>query len=475
MTFRDEQITGMAGKMEDGDRGGYDINTGYGDMPYRVGETLQFSISKYFALTSFLAIGIITFALIFLYTKSLEDNLLKRSEQYAIALARNIAHHYYGIITENYSIPSTEDRATYLRNLLDSTIKEHTYGLNIEGFNIFDSKGRLLYEYESGLLLFAREKNGERSNIKEALKGSLISRFYKKVLGNHTFIRSIVPIKDDKGESLGVFDIYQDVTDIYEQIKRSQFFIVLLSVLIMGLLFTILSGIVRKAESILNIKTAEIEGQSRYLNAILSNMGNAVVVIDNSHNIRYMNEQAIKIFGKRKNLKCYEAFLGAEKPCKNCHIRRLIKGRAYKAKGQRKDKKGRIFEVTSSFITDQRGEPLLIEIFNDITSIIAAQEERERFREMLEKERMDAIRELITSLKHKINNSLTGLTAIIDYLNSVDTNKPQIEGEDVYLLMKEEVEKMKGVLKRLSQLKVPVTSEYIEGERMIDIDREVEN
>ncbi len=441
----------------------------YPDSHKERDESDQFSVSKHFVLTIFVVISVITFILISIYVGSLKDNLLKRSERGALATVRNVIYRYHDIIINGLGADHPVSSMAETFGKLDSIIKEKTFGFDIVGFNIYSSDGRLFYGLMPGLYGVPLKKRIPLKNFKGIVKASSY-KVVREVRGNHTVISSFIPIKGKGGELLGVFEILQDVTELFEQVKRSQFFITFFSVLIMALLFVALLVMVKRAEFLLGVRAAKFESQKKYLATILSNMGNAVVIVDRKHNVKYMNEQAVAFFGKRDRFKCYEAFLGAQKPCRNCYITELIDKEVYKKKSRHEDKKGRIFEVTASVIHDEYKGPLLIEIFNDITELVRAQKDRERFGEVVEKERMDAIRELIASLKHKINNSLTGMLAIIDYLESQDRDKPHIEGEDVYGLLKEEIDRIKETLKRLSRLKVPKTAEYITGETMIDLD-----
>ncbi|MFQ5901405.1 MAG: hypothetical protein ACE5IH_07605 [Thermodesulfobacteriota bacterium] len=64
----------------------------------------------------------------------------------------------------------------------------------------------------------------------------------------------------------------------------------------------------------------------------------------------------------------------------------------------------------------------------------------------LEEENKKLIADM-SSLKHKINNSLTGFIALLSLLEERDTDKITIEGEDIYSLIKEEIDKVRGLLK----------------------------
>ena len=213
-----------------------------------------------------------------------------------------------------------------------------------------------------------------------------------------------------------------------------------------------------------------LEEKNRYLNLILSHMTTAVVIIDKNHHIYFMNEQAKKYFGKQTDFKCYESFLEKNEPCKDCIITNSINKGVNRLRSLRKDRHGRVFDTVSSVINSENGNALLIESFTDVTDRINLEKEKKELVRTVNKKRVEIFKEVLATLKHKINNSLTGLLAAVDYLEQKDMAKELIDGEDPYCLMKGEINEIKEVMKRLSDLNVIANKEYIKGELMIDLD-----
>jgi len=213
-----------------------------------------------------------------------------------------------------------------------------------------------------------------------------------------------------------------------------------------------------------------LKEKNRYLNLILSHMTTAVVVIDESHHVYFMNEQAEKYFGKQSDFKCYDSFLGTNEPCKDCIITNSINEGLNRHRSLRKGRHGRVFDTISSVIDSENGNALLIESFTEVTDRINLEKEKKELVRIVNKKRMETFKEVLATLKHKINNSLTGLLAAVDYLEQKDMAKELIDGEDPYRLMKEEINKIKDVMKRLSDLNIIANKEYIKGELMIDLD-----
>jgi nitrogen-specific signal transduction histidine kinase len=213
-----------------------------------------------------------------------------------------------------------------------------------------------------------------------------------------------------------------------------------------------------------------LKEENRYLNLILSHMTTAVVVIDENHHIHFMNEQAEKCFGKQTDFKCYDSFLGMDEPCKDCIITNSINKGVNRHESLRRDSNGRFFDTISSVIDNESGNSFLVESFTDVTDRVNLEKEKKKLVRIVNKKKMETFKEILATLKHKVNNSLTGLLAAVDYLEQKDRAKELIDGEDPYCLMKEEINKIKDVMKRLSDLNIIANKEYIKGEMMIDLD-----
>ena len=213
-----------------------------------------------------------------------------------------------------------------------------------------------------------------------------------------------------------------------------------------------------------------LKEENRYLNIILSHMTTAVVVIDKNHHVYFMNEQAEKYFDKQKDVKCYAAFFGMNEPCKDCIITSSINKGVNRHESLRKDSNGRFFDAISSVIDSENGDSLLVESFIDVTDRVNLEKEKNDLIRIVNKKRVEVFKEILATLKHKVNNSLTGLLAAVDYLEQKDTAKELIDGDDPYALMKEEIKKIKDVMQRLSDLNIITSKEYIKGEMMIDLD-----
>jgi two-component system, NtrC family, sensor histidine kinase HydH len=224
-----------------------------GDGPFR--------LLKYFIISGFVVIAIVTFLLgAFLYSRSV-DTLLKGAENYARLLAENLN---YNIYIGFYAPLKARGVPMDLRKwdqfgALDSLIKDFTYGLKIQRIKVIDRQRKIVYSTEYDLIGKYEPQN---SAVDEALNGkdlTLISGEKKQLVhwqGNWV-AETYYPLREVTGNYwmlgniYGVIEISQDVTDQYVSVQRSIIVVILVAAGLMAFLFITLTLIVRRGERIL--------------------------------------------------------------------------------------------------------------------------------------------------------------------------------------------------------------------------------
>ena len=220
-----------------------------------------FRLLKYFIISGFVVIAVVTFLLgAFLYTTSV-DTLLKSSGNYARLLAENLNYNIYiGFYAplKARSIPM-DLRKWDQFGTLDSLIKDFTYGLKIQRIKIIDRQRKIVYSTEYDLIGKADPKN---SFVEEALAGKDLTaiaqekRFPERWYGSW-YVDTYYPLREGAGNYwmlgniYGVIQITQDVTDQYTAVHRSIFVIIVVAAGLMVFLFITLTLIVRRGERIL--------------------------------------------------------------------------------------------------------------------------------------------------------------------------------------------------------------------------------
>jgi len=220
-----------------------------------------FRLLKYFTISGFVVIVVVTFLLgAFLYTRSM-DTLVKSAENYARLLAENLN---YNIFVGFYGPLKAKGVEMDLRKwdqfgALDSLIKDFTYGLKIQRIKVIDRQRKIVYSTEYDLI---GKYEPEDSPVQEALNGRdfTLIRTAKGTPGKwygSGLADTYYPLREGAGNYwmlgtiYGVIQITQDVTNQYVALQRSIIVVILVAVGLMAFSFIMLTLIVRRGERIL--------------------------------------------------------------------------------------------------------------------------------------------------------------------------------------------------------------------------------
>lgn len=220
-----------------------------------------FRLLKYFIISGFAVIALVTFLLgAFLYTTNV-DTLRQSSGNYARLLAENLN---YNIYVGFYGPLKARGIQLDLRKwdqfgTLDSLVKDFTYGLKIQRIKIIDRQRKIVYSTEYDLI--GKYEPGNL-DVEEALSGKDMTaihyekRSQEQWYGNW-LVDTYYPLREGAGNYwmlgniYGVIQITQDVTDQYFSVQRSIFVVILVAAGLMVFSFVMLTLIVRRGERIL--------------------------------------------------------------------------------------------------------------------------------------------------------------------------------------------------------------------------------
>lgn len=192
-----------------------------------------------------------------------------------------------------------------------------------------------------------------------------------------------VPVKDETGKIVGIIDIARDITER------------------------------KKAEEDLREAKKRIE-------YILGATKTGLDVIDADLNVIYVDPEWQKIYGDPAGRKCYEYFMGQDKTCRGCGVKKAIATKKMVITEEKLPKEGnRPIQVTSIPFQDEKGKWLVAEINVDISERKRAEEETKRaieiksdFISMVSHELrtpLTAIREGVNIISDGIAGKLTGM------------------------------------------------------------------
>ena len=131
----------------------------------------------------------------------------------------------------------------------------------------------------------------------------------------------------------------------------------------------------------------EGEERQRSLIEAVSRAGILLFVVDNEYKVRYMNEPMIAGFGDATGRICYLEVGGLDSPCEYCQVSKVI-GDGERVHYQPTVADGRTFDIIAVPYTDIDGTRCKLEIIQDVTSQMQAEEalreSEEKFRTFTE-------------------------------------------------------------------------------------------
>jgi two-component system cell cycle sensor histidine kinase PleC len=279
----------------------------------------MFGRFRYFSITSAIALMVVTFALVFLYSHNAEKELLASAEGANVTLARPFANILWPRFSDYVMTVSETDgeklRARPETAAIDEAIRILTAGLTVLRVKIYNLDGITIYSSEpSQIGADKRNNSGFLQSAREGIPASKLSfresfsAFSGTVL-NRNVVESYLPIWGGDGAIEGVFELYTDVTTMVASVDRQT------GMLTVGLLvtFVILYGIlflmVRRADKIIGSQyvdlqakmeahkaTKEIlEQKSNLLETTLENMSHGITVHDADGRLIAFNQNSVKL------------------------------------------------------------------------------------------------------------------------------------------------------------------------------------
>lgn len=222
-------------------------------------------LSKYFYLIGIPIMLMCIVLLTWMYHRVTMNELLKQSENNNIFLARSMANVVWpqvsGIVksvnTQSQQLkPGSRahfDSLSMINIMLDEPIHEVIKDTNVLKVKLFNTDGLTIY---STLRLDIGEREeSQYPPIVNARQGrvtteaQMYDRFVNNLgntVSNRYVLSSYLPIySPDKLTIDGIFEIYTDVTDIYESLHYSQFKVAIVLTIVFLILFTMLHFLMR--------------------------------------------------------------------------------------------------------------------------------------------------------------------------------------------------------------------------------------
>jgi len=237
--------------------------------------------------------------------------------------------------------------------------------------------------------------------------------------------------------------------------------------------FNRMAAALQNRERELRLTAEEARGKTEELNSILDHMTEGVAVQNRDHVIEYMNRAAVQAFGSSIGKKCYHVFYARTEPCHPCSVEEIIIKKNPLYHYSTLDHAGRYYEIIAQPLHDLDGETKVITLRRDVTERMRLFEQEKEMQRKIQEERLAAIRQVVVSIKHGINNSLTAIFGALAFLKEVNPPLPE-DARETLLLLESEAKKIQDIVSKLSRITDPVVTEYMDDITMIDLDRSSE-
>ena len=276
-----------------------------------------FQLVKYFSFTSLAVFLIASFALSWVISNNAKKVLLDRSEAYSELFAENLNRQVFlrfvlpTVI--RYGHIALSNRPQFER--LDILVRNVTRGMKIDSVTIYDSDENiisystmpdLIGKKDRGGIEYLKALKGENTSVLIS-SGSLMS-FLPGAPPVYCKLKTYIPFHGEgkSGERsdniMGVIEVVKDLSGDINAIIELQGRIIVLSLMIMGILFGVLSYIVLRANRIIEARADERRLLEEKLNEAerLANLGKMVAAV--SHEIKNplgIVRSTAEILGKR--------------------------------------------------------------------------------------------------------------------------------------------------------------------------------
>jgi len=260
-----------------------------------------FRLVKFFSFTGLALVLITTMVLSWVISNYAKKVMLERSDSYSLLLAEHVNRQVFLQFVLptalRYGEIALSNPAQF--KTLDTVVRNTTVGLKVDSVTIFDSEENIIsYSTlpeevgvrDAGGKEYERALNGINSSrlISTASLFNLLpgSEPISSKLMTYIPFRRQNPLSERTDDIMGVTKVVQDLSDDMEAILRLQLTIIVVSILIMGTLFFILTQIVTKADQINEARVQErlrLEDKLHHAERLAS-LGEMVASV--SHEIR---------------------------------------------------------------------------------------------------------------------------------------------------------------------------------------------
>ncbi len=220
----------------------------------------MFRLQRYFTITSLVAFILIGVLLGYFFRALAISDLISASESKNVALTQTFANflwpEFSSFVSEANSL-DVEEIKTHPRTLeLYELVEAQLDGLSVVKIKVYDLNGLTVFSTESAQIGESKLDNAGYLAAREGVVASELTfrdtfSAFEQTIEDRNVFSSYVPIYGQGGEIEGVFEVYDDVTPLVQQLEQTQRNIILgIAVILFGL-YLVLFFIVRRADRVI--------------------------------------------------------------------------------------------------------------------------------------------------------------------------------------------------------------------------------
>ena len=221
----------------------------------------RFQLLRSFSLSSAMVMVLITAVVVFVYQSHQTATLLRVAEDQNATLARSFANtvwaRYAHYLSSVGPLHGDALRARPETAELDQRLRQITKGLPVLKIKIFDLSGLTIYSSEASQIGESRSSNqGFLKAVGTATPASKMSfrgtfSAFSGVLANVDLAETYVPIVDETGKVVSVFELYTDITPHVADMRRDTWSAAILCAIASCIIYLVLLLVVRRADTMI--------------------------------------------------------------------------------------------------------------------------------------------------------------------------------------------------------------------------------
>lgn len=381
---------------------------------------------------------------------------------------------------------------------------------------VFDSTGRIVWSDEPRLVGMAFPDN---PYLARALNGEVVTVLEEPKRAEHLYERTkgyvaeaYVPIRFPGSPSvIGVIETYKDLTAFLLGIRRTQRLIWGFTggmglFLYLALAFVVWRASINEQRALrrLEAQNREVREAHERLAAILAGVADRMMIVDREMRIVWMNAASAEALGPAEGalgLPCFRVLGGEPEACQSCPaVRTFLSGMVGRGVRAQRLPTGevRYLDLVTAPLRDASGQVhQVLEVARDITELVEMEErlkqsaarleeshasllgkadELERANralqdaqaQLVEKERLAAVGELVVGLHHAILNPLTGILGVLQLLRPEGTIRP--ETAEALVEAEAEIRRIEQLIRGLPALRRATGAPYVGDTKMLDLE-----